>query len=656
MPFLIATCEAPGYTRTVKNSFVDVTGDRIVNISISMEHMVYEDALTILSYASAYPVVIRLRKAPPPTLASRSPQQHQRQDGGPISPSEEVFRTLTIARLHPRFRSQSLDDLRFTLQTEAAAAAARGRGQATATTASGGGVGGRPASATTARERRIYSLGSSYFAGTASSLSTWEADIEDVQRHFDAALGDVQENFDDDDDDTSRGGFGGGDADGVRDFGREDDGVGYGSGKGDDISTRSSAFPLFESTSTVGVDPAHRFDYTDLTKVVSDADDSCCYDEGYCFRSGCRGGGGGSAGGITGGVEFEKSTSLKDILLLDGSASFSDRQTIRSLARQRKSVSETNLKRKRFRRDDCGCRSQHLESAARTGNAPPSVRATLSAGSDVLLENKSNYRHSEEDSINLDDLVLEEGGGATTSTSYSSTNPFTQRRRRDEDALAVSVHISTSTEESSSDEDDVNQRLVLESFGLEMVNQNVGGGCSINNTDDTFESNTESDLCQHNDVNQTVVCDVINPIIVECIEDDHVRQAHRLDCNDIITHVDLDDDGHTQSEEEDFGYGTGFVIQTERPSLEQVVQLVHLSSTFGDGAEGTFAADNETVTYPKPCVDNSRKLIDYVAGDRELRDPDSCCDPLECYSGDSGDRAGDDNPNHPGNELSDLSA
>lgn len=49
----------------MQNSEVDRlffgVGDRINSVTISFEHMVYEDALTILSYASPYEVIIEAR-------------------------------------------------------------------------------------------------------------------------------------------------------------------------------------------------------------------------------------------------------------------------------------------------------------------------------------------------------------------------------------------------------------------------------------------------------------------------------------------------------------------------------------------------------------------------------------------------------------------
>lgn len=64
-------------------------GDRIKNVTISFEHMVYEDALTILSYASPYEVIIEAKNG---KLLSNSASQGA-QPG------------------HPLFRSASIGDL-----------------------------------------------------------------------------------------------------------------------------------------------------------------------------------------------------------------------------------------------------------------------------------------------------------------------------------------------------------------------------------------------------------------------------------------------------------------------------------------------------------------------------------------------------------------
>ena len=71
-----------------------ISGYRILSINISMKNMVYEDALTVLSYASPYPVVLTLRKA------------------APLLSSEDGDATGMTGLNHPIYRSQSLDDLR----------------------------------------------------------------------------------------------------------------------------------------------------------------------------------------------------------------------------------------------------------------------------------------------------------------------------------------------------------------------------------------------------------------------------------------------------------------------------------------------------------------------------------------------------------------
>ncbi|XP_076463868.1 uncharacterized protein LOC143296014 [Babylonia areolata] len=67
-------------------------GDRILNVTIGYESMVYEDALTILSYASPYPVHLSLSKDRP-ALAGSTRSRGSRQ------------------LHHPLYRSQSLDTL-----------------------------------------------------------------------------------------------------------------------------------------------------------------------------------------------------------------------------------------------------------------------------------------------------------------------------------------------------------------------------------------------------------------------------------------------------------------------------------------------------------------------------------------------------------------
>ncbi|XP_022329422.2 uncharacterized protein LOC111128213 [Crassostrea virginica] len=68
-------------------------GDRIMSVTVSFENMVYEDALTILSYASPYPVKITLQKELPSKARERR-SGHQR-----------------VVLNHPLYRSQSMDTL-----------------------------------------------------------------------------------------------------------------------------------------------------------------------------------------------------------------------------------------------------------------------------------------------------------------------------------------------------------------------------------------------------------------------------------------------------------------------------------------------------------------------------------------------------------------
>lgn len=96
-------------------------GDRILNVTISFRHVVYEDALTILSYASPYDVTMELEKglrnnsstlkkrkaASTVSLASNSPSATLSTIAGSVQqegpPNERL--------VHPLYRSQSIDDL-----------------------------------------------------------------------------------------------------------------------------------------------------------------------------------------------------------------------------------------------------------------------------------------------------------------------------------------------------------------------------------------------------------------------------------------------------------------------------------------------------------------------------------------------------------------
>ncbi|XP_066982441.1 neuroblast differentiation-associated protein AHNAK-like isoform X2 [Macrobrachium rosenbergii] len=67
-------------------------GDRLLGLAVSTEHMVHEDALTLLSYASPYPVILLLEKH--------------------ASGADKRLPSSTAGRpVHPFYRSQSIDDL-----------------------------------------------------------------------------------------------------------------------------------------------------------------------------------------------------------------------------------------------------------------------------------------------------------------------------------------------------------------------------------------------------------------------------------------------------------------------------------------------------------------------------------------------------------------
>lgn len=79
-----------GYISNGKFSNNLFSGDRINSLTISFEHMVYEDALTILSYASPYEVIIEAKSG---KLLSSTPGQ-----GG--QPSHPVYRSSSFADLY----------------------------------------------------------------------------------------------------------------------------------------------------------------------------------------------------------------------------------------------------------------------------------------------------------------------------------------------------------------------------------------------------------------------------------------------------------------------------------------------------------------------------------------------------------------------------
>lgn len=78
------------------HSFDILVGDRILSVTISFENMVYEDALTILSYASPYPVTLHLASG------NKSADELQM----PTTPKGTAVKQNKV--FHPVYRSQSL--------------------------------------------------------------------------------------------------------------------------------------------------------------------------------------------------------------------------------------------------------------------------------------------------------------------------------------------------------------------------------------------------------------------------------------------------------------------------------------------------------------------------------------------------------------------
>lgn len=88
-----------------ESGLIDI-GDRIIHVTVSFENMVLEDAMTVLSYASPYPVKLCLRKAALQAGAGGS------QAAGAGAGAGEGLAGQDDGINHPVFRSQSLDDLR----------------------------------------------------------------------------------------------------------------------------------------------------------------------------------------------------------------------------------------------------------------------------------------------------------------------------------------------------------------------------------------------------------------------------------------------------------------------------------------------------------------------------------------------------------------
>lgn len=86
-----------------------ITGDRIMCVTVSFEKMVYEDALTILSYASPYDVKLKIEKNPPkptPNLSHNLVSSRR-------SAANEYSNRSNQRLLHPLFRSHSVEELTY---------------------------------------------------------------------------------------------------------------------------------------------------------------------------------------------------------------------------------------------------------------------------------------------------------------------------------------------------------------------------------------------------------------------------------------------------------------------------------------------------------------------------------------------------------------
>ncbi|XP_022250115.1 uncharacterized protein LOC106466407 [Limulus polyphemus] len=79
-------------------------GDRILNVTVSFTNMVYEDALTILSYASPYDVQLELEKTSENDQGIAAPSAGKRLGSSSFSDGGQRL-------FHPLYRSQSIDDL-----------------------------------------------------------------------------------------------------------------------------------------------------------------------------------------------------------------------------------------------------------------------------------------------------------------------------------------------------------------------------------------------------------------------------------------------------------------------------------------------------------------------------------------------------------------
>lgn len=99
--------------------FIDDAGDKILSLNISFRHVVYEDALTILSYASPYDVTLELEKNNG-TATSTLKQRKATSATSLAGSGSSIVAVSNLAMpdvpyndrlVHPLYRSQSIDDL-----------------------------------------------------------------------------------------------------------------------------------------------------------------------------------------------------------------------------------------------------------------------------------------------------------------------------------------------------------------------------------------------------------------------------------------------------------------------------------------------------------------------------------------------------------------
>lgn len=82
-----------------------------MSVTINMEHMVLEDALTILSYASSYPIKLLLMRERRRQHLSTNDDARTDEDGNVEEEDKEEEAAFSVSRLQHLFRSQSVEEL-----------------------------------------------------------------------------------------------------------------------------------------------------------------------------------------------------------------------------------------------------------------------------------------------------------------------------------------------------------------------------------------------------------------------------------------------------------------------------------------------------------------------------------------------------------------